>query len=477
MIAVAVTCALVLVSASEVPDRNAPPALPPAKSFVLPAPLEFQLKNGVRVWYQRRDRAPLVDVVASVEAGASADPPSCFGVSNWTAAMLSEGAGPLDALAFADAQAALGADITTSSGLDVANVALHVPASRFDEGVKLFASALMSPRVDDADWQRVKTNLMSDFVVQSQDPAALAAMASARVMWGEGHRFAALMQGTPLTLKDATRMDVVRFHEAHYRPDTTTLIVVGAVDQAQLMRVLEATFGAWKASGPRPATPTLSPPLVRSARAVVGVQIDGAPQTVLRVVNVAPAGTLPYTPDVEVMNTLLGGSFTSRLNDNLREQHGYSYGAGSRVVSTRHGTLFSVRTSVAQNVTVPAIGEIVRELERIAQPASADEVMRARNLVALGFPATFDSGRATCAQYGELVGAGIDRERVARFLKDVPKVDISAVQAAAVRIVQPNTSLVVAAGDVSALKAELTHFGAVTFLTAQDLLPGLPEGH
>src|SRR5690606_29357894 len=139
------------------------------------------------------------------------------------------------------------------------------------------------------------------------------------------HRLGWSVLGTPRSLLKIGVQDLRAFHTARYRPDTTTLIVVGDVNKKEITAALESAFAGWSAKGPAPAAPKLAPPVLRDKRALITLNVPDAPQTVLRVGSAGPRDLAPYTADVEVMNTLLGGSFTSRLNNNLREQHGYSY--------------------------------------------------------------------------------------------------------------------------------------------------------
>jgi predicted Zn-dependent peptidase len=145
------------------------------------------------------------------------------------------------------------------------------------------------------------------------------------------------------------------------------------------------------------------------------------------------------------------------------------------LITTRHGSLFSVRTNVAAPVTAKALEEVMSELDRIHQPATDDEVVRARNLTALSFPSTFDSGRSTAHAWSEIVSLGIDKKRVDAFLKDTPKVDAAGLKGAADRLVQPDHETVVLVGDVDKVKSELARFGPLTMWTAEDLLPGLTD--
>ena len=478
LLSVAVALAVVVALASPASlaqDRSAPPKPGPARPFTIQQPQEFKLKNGLRVLLLQRTRAPLVDVVASVKAGIAADPNGLPGVAGWTAAMLTEGAGALDAIAFSDAIAALGARMSADAQPEHSSVSLHTTSARFADAMKLYALALTAPRFADADWKRVRQSTLGYFMYQSQDPQELAGLAGARENWGADHRFGKNLGGTPRALVATTTKDLRAFHAAHYRPDTTTLVVVGDVDKSSAQRILEDTLGAWSATGAAPATPKLAGPLPVTSNRVVTVHVPNAAQTILRVQAPAPADIQPYTADVDVMNTLLGGSFTSRLNSNLREAHGYSYGAGSRVGLFSFGNVFLVRTSVATPVTAPAATEIFRELARMSEQApTSDEVERVRNLAALSMPSAFDNGEATANVWASIVAKNIDPARVQRFMVDALKVDAKALQATAQRVLSPKWTLV-AVGDVDAIGKDLDAFGPRSALTLTDLLPGLEE--
>jgi zinc protease len=476
-----VSVALTLLVASQVnaqgtPDRSAPPKPGPAKPFAILMPTEFKLKNGVKVLLIERKRAPLVDVVATIDAGISADPKELPGLAGWTADMLTEGAGDLDAIAFSDAVGALGARIDAGAEPENAFVSLHATSARFGEAMKLFALALTKPRFDDKDWKRVRQQTFGYFMYQSQEPQELASLAGSRENWGADHRFGWNLRGTPAALVATKTSDLRAFHAARYRPDTTTLVVVGDVDRKTVTRVLEETLGAWTATGAAPAKPKLAGPVELKSTRVVAVQVPSAAQTVLRVQTPAPADIQPFTADVEVMNTLLGGSFTSRLNSNLRERNGYSYGAGSRVGMFSFGNFFMVRTSVATAKTAPALREVMNELERMkGEPATDEEAERARNLAALSMPSAFDNGEGTAGFWADIVARNTDASRVQRYMSDALQVDPKAMHAAAKRVMQNGNWTVVAVGDIAKVGKELEPFGARTTLTVDDLMPGLQE--
>ena len=459
----------------DVVDRSAPPKPGAPRPFTIQQPQDFKLKNGLRVLFLPRKRAPLVDVMAAVDAGINADPKELPGVAGWTAGMLTEGAGDMDSIAFSDAQNAIGAQIGSGAEPEHATVSLHVSSAKLADGMKLFAAALTKPRFDDKEWQRVAQQTFGYFMYQSNEPQELLGIAGARMNWGVDNRFGVNLSGTPRALAKTTTADLKAFYGARYRPDTTTLVVVGDVDKAALQKILDDTLGAWTATGKAPDAPKLGAPLPLTSRTVVAVNVAGAPQTVLSVQNPAPAEIKPYTPDVSVMNTLLGGSFTSRLNSNLREEHGYSYGATSHLVLFKNGNAFMVRTSVATPVTGAAVKEIIKELTRIREPATAEEVERARNLAALSVPSAFDNGRSTAGLWATIAAQGTDPKRLQHFMEDAPKVDVKGVQAVAQRVVDADKCTIVAVGDMDAIGKDLDAFGPRTLLTIDDLLPGLKE--
>jgi zinc protease len=474
-IALAAPAAAQRASSPGVPDRSAPPKPGPMRPFTIVEPVEWKLQNGLRIWFLERKRAPLVDVVAVVDAGAEADPPELPGLASFTAGMLTEGAGDLDAIAFSDAEQALGASIAASAEPENADVALHVAAARFAEAMDLFTLALTRPRFDEREWKRVQQQTFGYYMYQSQDPQELVGLVGARANWGAGHRFGTSLVGTPRALLRAKTGDLRSFHAARYRPDTTTLVIVGDIDRRTLQKVLDKTVGLWAADGPAPPPLKLSGPQAVTRRTVLTMHVPGAPQTALRVQSPAPPDLLPWSADLDVMNTLLGGSFTSRLNTNLREEHGYSYGARSGFILFEAGNVFTVRTSVATPVTGPAAQEVLHELERIREPATEEEVVRARSLAALSLPSTFDSGRATAGLWANVAARKTDPKRLLRFMDEALKVDVAAVQAIARRVVAPDTCTFIAVGDMDAVGKDLDRLGPRTAVELDELLPGLQE--
>ncbi len=465
------------VSARAAVDRSAPPAPGPVPAFQMPVPTELTLKNGIKVFFIERHRAPLVDVVAVVGSGALAEPAGREGTAVALADLMTQGAVDKDgvardAFAYDDAVKALGASVDASAGWTSTSVTLHVASSRFTQGLALFADALLRPRLTVDDWERKRGEKLGELAYYKDEPRTLVSLASARALFGAARPGTALM-GTPKSLVSTSVQDLRTFHKQHVRPDNTFFVVVGDLDKKAAIAALEAVLSSWTA----PAEPlekiALPEPAPLSSTRVVVVNRPGAPQSAVQIAAPLPTTLAALDPPAAVMQTLLGGSFTSRLNSNLREQHGYSYGAGY-AVQTRPWHRSTVSTSVASPVTIPALQEIFNELERIRTPATPLEVERARAYEALTFPSVLDGGRSLAATWASWKEMGLKNEAITGYMAAVQKVDVEAVQKSAAALIDPKKVVVVIVGDRARLGDDLAKLGPLQVITPDELLPAPP---
>lgn len=466
---VVVAALMVLPTAARAVDRSSPPPLSPVSPLQLPVPQTFTLKNGLTVHFIERHRAPLVDVVVSVGAGALHDRPGREGTATATADLLSQGAGGRDAFAFDDAVQGIGGRVDVDAGWTRIAVAGQALSSRTDEIVGLVADVLLRPRLDGEDHARKQQERLGELAYYQGEPRTLAALAAARALFPTGRQGTGVI-GTPRSVSAVTIDDVRAHHRALFRPDNAFVVIVGDIDARQAATVLEAALGTWEVpSDPRPVATAQEPSPLDGVQVLL-VDRPGAPQSVVQVVAPIPADTRPFDAAAGVMGTLLGGSFTSRLNANLREKHQYAYGAGyDYEVSPAHRS--RVSTSVKSAVTVPAIAEILMELQRIREPATAAEIDRARAYEALTFPAVLDGGTGLARSWTSWLELSVRPEVASGYMKTALAVDAAAVQAAAVRLVDPGRVVIVVVGDAASLKEGLARFGTIQMITAAELLP------
>ena len=437
------------------PDRSKRPALGPAPSLKLPAIQKTKLANGLPVWLVEHHEVPLAQVNLIVRSGSAADPIGKYGIGNLTAAMLDEGAGPRSALELADAIDFLGANVATTSTFDLSAIRLSVPVARLGDALPLMADIALRPTFPAAELERLRKERLTALLQAKENVAGLVQLAFPRVVYGPIHRYGTSATGLPPALEAMTVDDLRAFYRGHYRPDNATLIVVGDVTQASLMPMLEKTFGVWKNEGMRPldaAVPT-APQLTK--RQVFLVDKPGAVQSQIRIGWVGVPRSTPDYVALEVLNTVLGGSFTSRLNQNLREKHGYTYGASSAFDMRGSAGPFLATAGVQTDKTGDALKEFFIELDGILAQIPADELEKAKNYVALSFPGEFETTGDLARKLEDLVVHNLPEDTYANFVSAVTRLTAADLQRAAARYIQPEKMAVVVVGDRSAIEGPI----------------------
>jgi predicted Zn-dependent peptidase len=458
--------------AQVLPDRSQPPALRPPPRLSLPTMEKHLLPNGLRVLLLESHEVPLVQVNLVVHAGSAADPAGQFGLASFTAAMLDEGAGERSALELADAVEFLGAELSTTSGFDASTVRLNVPARRLEQALPIMADVALRPAFPPDEMERLRQDRLTSLLQARDDAAGVATPAFWRVVYGAAHRYGTNAIGTTASLTAVTAEQLRAFHAAAYRPDNATLIVVGDVTLAAVLPVLERAFGAWRASGSEWQTPSLSAqPLAQ--REVTIVDMPGAEQSQIRIGAVGVARSTPDYFALQVLNTVLGGSFTSRLNQNLREEHGYAYGANSRFDMRRSAGPFTAAAGVQTDKTAESLTEFFKELEGIAAPIGAAELAKAKNYLALGFAGDFETLGDLAARLEELAIYGLPDSYYAEYTAHIEAVTAADVRRAAAAHIQPDRLAVVVVGDRARIEPGIRalNLGPVRVAGVEEVVP------
>jgi predicted Zn-dependent peptidase len=461
-----------LLLAQQRPDRSRPPALGPPPRLTLPTIEKHELSNGLDVWLVQRDEVPLVQVNLLVHAGSGDDPAGAFGLASLTAAMLDEGAGARSALEIADEIDFLGADLATSSSFDASAVRLNVPVRALEPALAIMADVALRPTFPADELERLREERLTALLQARDDPAAVAAAAFPRVLFGDTHRYGTSAIGTTATIAAFTRQQLAAFHAEKYRPGSSTLIVVGDVTTAAVLPLLESAFGGW--AGERAAQRTAVPAAPRPReRQVTIVDKPGAEQSAIRIGTVGVARSTPDYFPLQVLNTVLGGSFTSRLNQNLREEHGYAYGANSRFDMRLSPGPFVAAANVQTDKTAESVTEIFNELEAIRKPIDADELAKTKNYLALGFPGAFETIEDLAARIEELAIYGLPEQFYADYTAKIGAVTAAAAQRAASTIIEPNALAVVVVGDRSRIEPGIRalNLGPVNVVDVEDVVP------
>ena len=471
-LAALVLLAPTLLVAQQAPDRSRPPALGPPPRLTLPAIEKHELKNGLDVWLVERHEVPLVQVNLLVHAGSGDDPAGSFGLASLTAAMLDEGAGALNALEIADEIEFLGADLGAASSFDASAVRLNVPTRALERALPIMADVALKPTFPADELERLREERLTALLQARDDPAAVAAAAFPRVVFGDMHRYGTTAVGTTATIAAFTRQQLAAFHAEKYRPASSTLIVVGDVTAATVLPLLESAFGSW--TGDRAAQRVAVPAAPRPrTRQVTIVDVPGAEQTQIRVGTVGVARSTPDYFPLQVLNTALGGSFTSRLNQNLRETHGYAYGANSRFDMRLSPGTFAAAAGVQTDKTAESVTEIFNELEAIRKAIGAEELAKTKNYLALGFPGAFETIEDLAARIEELAIYGLPEQFYADYTTKIGAVTAATAQRAAAANIEPDALAVVVVGDRARIEPGIRalNLGPVRVVGVEDVVP------
>ena len=447
------------VAAQQAPDRSKPPALGPASPLVLPAVQKLTLANGLRVWVLEHHEVPLVQANLVVMSGASADVPGQFGAASMTAAMLDEGAAGKAALALADAVEFLGAQISTSASFDASAVRLSTPATKLRESLDLLADVAFAPDFPAEELERLRTERLTGLLQARDDPASLVGVAFPRLLFGPEHRYGTAAGGTETSLKALGVGDLRAFHRRHYRPDNAVLIVVGDTMPAALKPLLDPRFGTWKADvAPAPPFPVRASPQP-GKRQIYLVDKPGAAQSQIRIGLVGVPRSTPDYIALEVLNTILGGSFTSRLNQNLREKNGYSYGASSRFDMRRSAGPFQAGAGVQTDKTAPALKEFFNELNGMLTPVPADELDKSKNYAALSFAGEFETTGQLAAKLEQIAVYDLPDDVFTKYVGAVQAVTAAELTRVARQFLLVDRMAVVIVGDRTKIEAPIRALG------------------
>jgi zinc protease len=319
------------------------------------------------------------------------------------------------------------------------------------------ADVLLRPRLDAGDWARVRHDRLTSLAQRRDQAESVASLVADRVLYGDTHPYGRPSDGLEPTVSRITIDDIRGYHATHYRPNNAFLVVAGAFDDDKLPAQLEAALGKW-APAPVPKVPE-APPLPKAPRLVL-VDRPAAPQSVVRIVNPGTDRRSPDRPALSMLNAVLGGSFTSRLNFNLREQKGYTYGAGSSFSFLRRPGAFAARAAVFTEVTAAAITEFLKELRGVReQPLTDEERTKARAMLLDRVAEGLATSGGIAATFAELGLYGLPMDEPQRFIADLERATSEDLLRLARRYVDPDHASIVIVGDRAAIEPGLRQLG------------------
>ena len=461
---------------AQAPDRSKPPASGPPPSLRLPAIQKRTLSNGLPIWIVERHEVPVVHVNLVVMSGSGDDPAGKFGVASLTASLLTEGAGSRSSLEIADAVDFLGADLVTNSSSDASAVRLNVPVARLAESLPIMADVALRPTFPQAELDRQKAQRLTSVIQARDDPASIGQLAFARVVFGATHRYGTALAGMAQTIQTLTVADVRAFYTSAFQPANATIIVVGDVTPDRVVPLLEAQFGKWQ-KGAAPQHAALTPPALPAARQIYIVDKPGAPQSQVRIGWTGVARSTPDYFPITVMNTVLGGAFSSRLNLNLREKNGYTYGAQSQFDMRTGAGPFVAAAGIQTDKTALALKEFFNELNGILTPVPADELTRAKHYVSLRYPLGFETTGDIAARLEQALVYHLPDDYFSTYVQKIEGVTAAEVQRVAQKYIVPGKFAVVIAGDRAMIEAGIRalNLGPIKIVTVDEVFGPAPS--
>jgi len=428
-------------------NRTPIPAAGPAVDLVTPAVETFTLANGLEVYVARKPGLPLISARLGLAVG-SADDGAKAGLSVLTAGLLTQGAGGRSAPEIAAEIEQLGAQLGASSGADFSNVSVNAPSDVFPRALSLMSDLVRRPDFAAEEVERQRDQTLDGLRVSLSSPGPVASLAAGRLVFGDAP-YGSPSGGTPDSLPGLTREDVVAFHASRYRPETARLIFSGDITVAQARALAEQAFGDWRASGPAPA-PRANPAGVAVAPRVVVIDQPGAGQAAVYVAMRSVARNDADFFPLTLGNTLLGGSFTSRLNQEIRIKRGLSYGTRSNLGVRQDSGAFVASAQTRNDAAVEVADLIFAEIERLSNSRPTDSEMTTRQaILSGGFGSSLETVDGLGGVVANLALYDLPMSDLAAYVGRVEAITSEQVQAAfAEHLPASNASLVIV-GDAS----------------------------
>ncbi|HUP43926.1 MAG TPA: pitrilysin family protein [Thermoanaerobaculia bacterium] len=435
---------------------SAPPAGPP-RTFHFPNVTRRTLSNGLRVLVAERRTAPLVSMRTLIRSGADRDPADVAGVAGLLADLLDEGAGERDAIRLAEDIGLLGGALGTGADWDAAYASIDVLSRNAEPSASILADVSFRATLPQDGFDRVRRERLTEILQQRDEPAAIAGKRFASLLYGRGV-YGNSVIGTAESVSRINIDHVRRYYADHYLPNNSSVVLAGDVVTDDALRVLESAFAEWK-RGPEPPMPAIEPAPFDSSRVYI-IDRPHAVQSEIRIGHIGvPRACEDYFP-LSVMNALLGGVFNSRINLNLRERHGYTYGARSAFSFRRLAGPFVVAAPVRNEVTRESVTEILGELRRIRTGDVEDgELNDTKNYLMGVFPATVQSAGDIAGRLLDMELYGLPEDYFDRYRENIRAVGREDIARVAEKYLDPDRVLIVIVGSAAQIREPLGTLG------------------
>jgi zinc protease len=438
-------------------DRSTAPSPGPPRRYRFPAVTRSTMANGLRLLITENRNAPVVSMRVLVRSGADHDTAELAGLASLTADLLDEGAAERDAIRLAEDIGLLGGALATGSDWDASYVSHDVLSRNVNPSTSIAGDVTFRATLPPEGLQRVRNERLTELLQQRDEPAAIAGKRFARLLYGTGSYGNSII-GTTESVSRITLADVRGFYKQHYLPNNSSIVVAGDIESAEGVALLERVYSGWE-KGPEPPRPTLLPRPIEASR----VYIIDRPQAVQSEIRIGHLGVSRSSEDyfpLSVMNALLGGVFNSRINLNLRERHGYTYGARSTFAFRRQAGPFVVSAPVRNDVTLESVSEVLAELRRIRTGDIEDQELNDTKNYLMGvFPATVQSASDIASRLVDMELYGLPHDYFDRYRENIAAIGRDDIARVAAKYIDPDRALIVIVGNARQIREPLGTLG------------------
>ena len=445
-------------------DRFTPPMAGGATPVRFPPIARARLANGLSVWTIRHAAAPVVTAALMITAGTGDDPPASPGLASMAADLSGEGADGDNAIQLADRLARLGTRLQIGTGPDVTSLGFTSLAKRFDEAIDVLGGVVMRPHLAQTDLDRLRELRLSRLGQLRHSATAVAERAFVRAIFPD-HGYGHGSLGTRRALQALTVDDIHAWHARVFQPSRAILIVSGDVDADAVRRSAERAFGAWPhaagTTAPGDSVSDRGRVALASEPRVVLVDRPGSPQSVLRIGHLGPPRSSASYHALVVLNAVLGGQFSSRINTHLRERRGVTYGARTSLDVRRDAGAIACETSVQADATASSIADVLAEFRAVREPGVLErqEISRAIRSLTRGYVRGFEIASHFVHAAAELAAFGLPDDTFDRFVPEISSQTVESARAAAEAFLQPDRAVAVVVGDAAACRPGLEALG------------------
>ncbi len=427
-----------------IPNRALKPLPTDEIKFSLPQINEFELENELKILFVQKDNLPIIQLNLVSDCGSKYDPKDKKGLANLFSMLLDEGAGDLNALELSDEFELLGANFNVNCGSDTINLTLQTLIENFESALKLYSSVILNPHLNENDFEREKRKVATKILQLQDESDEIASALFDQLVFGADNPYAYQTLGYDKTIKNISAQDVKEYYSNHFIPNNSALIIAGNISLADLKNKLNKYLGEWEKKNYSQLE--IKPNENNETQFYIYDKKDSV-QSEIRIGHVSSKRNNKDYFSKHLLNTILGGQFSSRINLNLREDKGYTYGAFSRFNYYRDDAYFYASTSVGQENTANAVKEILNELDNITKGVTAEELAFAKASIMRKFPSNFETYGQTAANLTSKAIFSLPDNYFDTYIDNIKRVELDEINETAASSIFPEKLIVVIVGD------------------------------